>query len=80
MTQTAMQELCGDLIKRGLLDPIPLPRSWPHEHLARWESMPRDLQLYLSDREAQREKIVRRAQNIAAEAQSVLKKIAELTQ
>jgi len=42
------------------------PRSWPKEHKARFQSMPYDLQIYVANHEAEREKVIRRAQNDAA--------------
>ena len=48
------------------------PRSWPDEHKKSFARLPYDLQVYLSDHEAKREKEIRRAQNRAATAQQEL--------
>jgi hypothetical protein len=45
------------------LDP---PRSWPDDHKHRFGSLPYDLQIYVAEHEARREKALRRAQNEAA--------------
>src|SRR3954453_21947132 len=47
---------------------IDAPRSWPAEHKRRFLMLPYDLQQCVSERETQREKEVRRAQNEAAKA------------
>jgi hypothetical protein len=47
----------------GGVDP---PRSWPDDRKRRFRSLPYDLQVYTAAHEAQREKVLRRAQNEAA--------------
>lgn len=44
---------------------IDAPRSWPADQKRRFLTLPYDLQVYVSEREAQRDKEVRRAQNAA---------------
>jgi hypothetical protein len=48
------------------------PRSWPDERKQRFESLPYDLQLFVAEHEARREKALRRAQNEAALAKQRL--------
>jgi len=48
------------------------PRSWPDDRKQRFKSLPYDLQVYVADHEARREKAVRRAQNEAAIARQKL--------
>ena len=48
------------------------PRSWPNDRKQRFKSLPYDLQVYVADHEARREKAVRRAQNDAAIARQKL--------
>lgn len=43
------------------------PRSWDKDHKSRFMSLPYDVQLYVNEREAQRDKAVRQAQQRAAE-------------
>jgi hypothetical protein len=59
------------------IKPIAEPRSWPATEKARFRQLPYEVQVYLSEREAQREKEVRRAQNDAAKARQELKAIQE---
>lgn len=47
--------------------PIEPPRSWTKEAKDRWQSLPRETQEYLADREQERERELRRGQNEAAE-------------
>lgn len=47
--------------------PIEPPRSWTKEAKDRWQSLPRETQEYLSTREQERDREVRRSQNEAAE-------------
>ena len=47
--------------------PIEPPRSWTKEAKERWQSLPRDTQEYLAEREQERERELRRGQNEAAE-------------
>lgn len=44
------------------------PRSWPECERRRFKSLPYDVQAYIASREAQRERVLRRAQNEAAKA------------
>jgi hypothetical protein len=48
------------------------PRSWPDDCKQRFRSLPYDLQVYVVDREARRDKALRRAQNEAAAAKQKL--------
>ena len=83
----AVQEISTMHVLRGLADPtlggvvataisgvagIAPPRSWPNDRKQRFELLPYDLQVYVSDHEAQREKALRRAQNEAASARQKL--------
>jgi hypothetical protein len=47
--------------------PIDPPRSWTKEAKERWQSLPRDTQTYLAEREQERDREVRRSQNEAAD-------------
>lgn len=49
------------------LPPIEPPRSWTKEEKARFQSLPRETQEYLSQREQERDAAIRRSQNEAAE-------------
>ena len=49
------------------LSPIEPPRSWTKDEQERFKSYPRELQAYLSEREQQRDRELRRSQNEAAE-------------
>jgi hypothetical protein len=51
----------------GNLPSIEPPRSWTKEEKERFKSLPRELQAYLSEREQERDRDVRRRQNEAAE-------------
>jgi hypothetical protein len=51
----------------GNLPPIEPPRSWTTEEKERFRSLPRELQAYLSEREQERDRDVRRRQNEAAD-------------
>jgi hypothetical protein len=53
------------------------PRSWPSDRKQRFKSLPYDLQLYVAAHEAQREKVLRRAQNEAAAARRKLAAVAK---
>ena len=53
------------------------PRSWPGVHKLRFKSLPYDLQFYVAAHEAQREKVLRRAQNEAASARRKLAAVAQ---
>jgi hypothetical protein len=83
----AVQEISRMHVALGLADPtlggvvadsinaianIVPPRSWPGEHKQRFKSLPYDLQQYVSAHEAQRDKVIRRAQNEAANARQRL--------
>lgn len=58
--------------------PIELPRSWTREQSERWQSLPRETQAYLAEREQERDREIRRVQNEAAEARKATE--AERTQ
>lgn len=49
------------------LPPIEPPRSWTKEEKDRFQSLPRETQEYLANREQEREREIRRSQNEAAE-------------
>ncbi len=59
---TAVSEVAG----------ISPPRSWPDDRKQRFKSLPYDVQVYVAAHEAQREKVLRRAQNEAANARQKL--------
>ena len=48
------------------------PRSWPDRWKSRFRLLPYDLQVFVASHEAQREKVLRRAQNEAAAARQKL--------
>jgi hypothetical protein len=48
------------------------PRSWPDGGKARFKSLPYDLQVFITEHEARRERALRRAQNEAAAARRKL--------
>jgi hypothetical protein len=54
------------------LPPIEPPRSWTKEAKQRFRSLPRETQEYLSVRERERDREVRRSQNEAAEARKAV--------
>jgi hypothetical protein len=54
--------------------PITPPRSWPKEQGARFLSLPRAMQKQIAERETEREKAVRRAQNEVGKLKQELKK------
>jgi hypothetical protein len=60
------------LISAKVSDLIEPPRSWGHAEKVAFLKLPRDLQLFYSEREAQRDREVRRCQNEAAEARKAL--------
>lgn len=83
----AVQEISKLHISLGLADPclggaaaaavsdvagVPPPRSWPGDRKQHFKSLPYDLQVFLRDHEARREKALRRAQNEAASARQKL--------
>lgn len=83
----ALQEISKMHAALGLVDPtlggvvaaaidaianITPPRSWPVEQRLRFKTLPYDLQLYVASHEAQRDKVIRRAQNEAASARQRL--------
>jgi hypothetical protein len=55
-------------------EPISPPNSWEKDAKAQWAALPRGLQEYVSFRELERDRAVRRAQNEAAELRNELKK------
>ena len=88
----AVQDISNSHVSLGLADPtlggvagaaisdvagIDAPRSWPSDRKQRFKSLPYDLQIYVADHEARREKTVRRAQN---EAAMVRQKLAAIQQ
>jgi hypothetical protein len=83
----AVQDISRTHVKLGLADPtlggavaasisdvanIRAPRSWPDERKRQFKSLPYDLQVYIADHEARRERALRRAQNEAAAARQKL--------
>lgn len=48
------------------------PRSWTKEAKERWDSLPRDTQEYLAQREQERDREVRRSQNDAADQRKAM--------
>jgi hypothetical protein len=83
----AVQEISKLHVSLGLADPtlggvaaaaisdvagISPPRSWPDDRKQRFRSLPYDLQVYVATHETQREKALRRAQNMAAIARQRL--------
>jgi hypothetical protein len=54
------------------LPPIEPPRSWTKEQRERWQSLPRETQEYLAEREQERERELRRGQNEAAEQRKAI--------
>jgi hypothetical protein len=54
------------------LPPIEPPRSWTKEERQRFQSLPRETQEYLSVREQERDREVRRSQNEAAESRKAV--------
>jgi hypothetical protein len=84
---SAIQDISRLHVSVGLADPtlggvaaeaisdlagIDPPRSWPAGSKRRFKSLPYDLQVYVANHEAQREKALRRAQNEAASARQEL--------
>ena len=63
--------VCAAVNEIAKIDP---PRSWPREHKAAFLRLPYDLQAYLSAREDERDKTVKRAQSEAAKLRHALKK------
>lgn len=47
--------------------PIPLPRSWTREQSEHWNTLPRETQAYIAQREQERDRAIRQSQNEAAE-------------
>jgi len=54
------------------LPPIEAPRSWTKDEKERFQSYPRELQAYLSEREQQRDRELRQRQNEAAEERKAI--------
>ena len=52
--------------------PIEPPRSWTKEQTERWQSLPRETQEYLSQREQERDRELRRSQNEAADQRKAI--------
>jgi hypothetical protein len=61
-------------------EPIPVPRSWPRTHWDAWDALPYSLREYLSEREKERDKDVRRCQNEAAAAKKEAATLKQLLQ
>ena len=55
------------------LDPISPPRSWPKDHWPIFNALPHRLKQYLAGHDKQRELVIRRAQNEAADAKRALR-------
>ena len=83
----AVQDISRAHVSLGLADPtlggvaaaaisdvagISPPRSWPDDRKQSFKSLPYDVQVYVAEHEARREKAVRRAQNEAAAARQKL--------
>jgi hypothetical protein len=83
----AVEEISKMHVVLGLADPtlggaaaaainevanIAPPRSWPGEQKARFKALPFDLQQYVAAHEVQRDRVIRRAQNEAANARQRL--------
>jgi hypothetical protein len=60
------------LLEARVTDLIAPPRSWGRAEKIAFLNLPRDLQLFYSEREAQRDQEVRRCQNEAAKARKAL--------
>jgi len=88
----AIQDISKTHVTLGLADPtlggavaasisdiagITPPRSWPEDRKQRFRSLPYDVQTFIADHEARREKALRRAQN---EAGVLRRKLDELEQ
>jgi hypothetical protein len=88
----ALQDISKAHLALGLADPtlggevaaavsavanIQAPRSWPDDRKRQFKMLPYDLQTYIVDHEARREKALRRAQNDAA---TLRQKLAALQQ
>jgi hypothetical protein len=54
------------------LPPIDAPRAWTSEEKERFQTLPRELQAYLSEREQERDRDLRRRQNEAADARKAI--------
>jgi hypothetical protein len=54
------------------MPPIEPPRSWTKDEKERFKTLPRELQAYLSEREQERDRELRRSQNEAAEKRKEL--------
>jgi hypothetical protein len=63
------------LLNAKVADIVDPPRSWGKEEKQRFLQLPPDLQRYYAEREKQRDRHLRRAQNEAAEAR---KRVAEI--
>ncbi len=56
------------------LPPIEPPRSWTKDEKERFQSLPRETQEYLANREQERDREIRRSQNESAEQRKILEK------
>jgi hypothetical protein len=83
----AIQDISKLHVSLGLADPtlggaaaaaisevadVAPPRSWPDRYKLRFKSLPYDLQAFVAEHEAKRERSLRRAQNEAAAARRKL--------
>jgi hypothetical protein len=60
------------LVSAKVSDLVTPPRSWGHAEKVAFLKLPRELQVFYSVREDQRDREVRRCQNAAAEAKKAL--------
>jgi hypothetical protein len=61
-------------------EPIPVPRSWPKTHWDMWDALPYSLREYLSEREKDRDREIRRCQNETAAAKKEAATLKQLLQ
>jgi hypothetical protein len=66
------QQTQADEPEAETLPPIEPPRSWTKDEQERFKTFPRELQAYLSEREQERDRDLRRRQNEAAEARKAI--------
>jgi hypothetical protein len=63
----------GDMINS--ISMIDAPRCWPKSEWSRFKQLPYDLQLFYSQKDAERSRAIRRSQNEAAELRRILSEI-----
>ena len=68
----AVEQPSGETQEAEAETPIEPPRSWSKEEKERFESLPRETQEYLSERESQRDRAVSQAQREAAEQRKAI--------